>query len=356
MSDAEVLFERKGHAGLITLNRPKALNALTHDMVKAMADQLEAWRHDDAIRVIVVRAAGDKAFCAGGDIRKIYEQGKAGDPHQRDFFADEYRLNTTIKRYPKPYVALIDGIVMGGGVGVSVNGTHRVGTEKTTFAMPEVGIGFFPDVGGTYFLPRMPRETGMMLALTAGRLKQADALWAGVLTHAVASDDLDRLADALAETATVDAALASFARSADDLSPDEAPLAGQAERIGDVFGGSSVAAILETLDALADDGQEAVAAWASKQAATIRSKSPTSILLAYEQLRRGASLDFEACMRLEYRIVSRILQGSDFYEGVRALIVDKDNAPVWSPARLEDVADADIMAHFDLPEGGDLAV
>ena len=185
MSEAEILVERHGRAGILTLNRPKALNALTPGMVASLRAALEDWRDDEAVTRVILRAAGDKAFCAGGDIRQVYEQGKAGDPKQAEFFADEYRLNIAIKRYPKPIVSLIDGIVMGGGVGISAHGSHRVGSERTTFAMPETGIGFFPDVGGSYLLPRMPDETGMMLALSAGRLKQADALWTGVLTHAV---------------------------------------------------------------------------------------------------------------------------------------------------------------------------
>jgi len=356
MNDAEILFERKGPVGLVTLNRPKALNALSHDMVTEFIRQLDAWKDDDGVRLVVVRAAGDRAFCAGGDIRKIYEQGKAGDPRQRVFFADEYRLNAAIKRFPKPYVALIDGIVMGGGVGVSVHGSHRVGTERTTFAMPEVGIGFFPDVGATYFLPRMPHHVGTMAALTAGRLKQADALWSGVLTHAVRAEDLDALTDALVEMGDPDAALARFARTADDLEPGEAPLAGLAGQVAEVFGKDSVADILAALDAMAAGDDAEAAGWAAKTAETMRGKSPTSVLVAFAQMRRGVDLDFGACMRLEYRIVSHILKGHDFYEGVRAVIVDKDNAPTWSPARFEDVSAAAVEAHFDAPEGGDLDV
>jgi enoyl-CoA hydratase len=353
MSEAEVLFERAGHAGIVTLNRPKALNALTHDMVLRMAETLAAWEADAGVRLVIVRAAGEKAFCAGGDIRRVYDMGKAGDPAQRAFFADEYRLNVRIKRYPKPYVALVDGIVMGGGVGVSVHGSHRVGTERTTFAMPETGIGFFPDVGGSYFLPRMPQETGMMAALSAGRLKQADALWAGILTHAVSAADLDALTRALCEEGDADAVLARFAARHDAGTP---ALAARAPRIGELFDKSSVAEILAGLDVLAGDASDADAEWAAGLAATIRSKSPTSVLLAFAQLRRGAELDFEACMRLEYRIVSHILQGHDFYEGVRALIVDKDNAPVWSPATLAGVSEDAVLAHFALPAGGDLDV
>ena len=353
MSEPEILFERIGRAGVVTLNRPKALNALTQGMVLDMIDQLERWAIDDAIGHVIVRGAGDRAFCAGGDIRKIYDQGMSGDPTRAQFFGDEYRLNVRVKRFPKPYVALIDGIVMGGGVGVSVHGSHRVGTERTTFAMPETGIGFFPDVGGSWFLPRMPQETGMMAALSAGRLKQADCLWAGILTHGIAAADMEELTRELTETDDVDGTIARYAARHD---AGEAPLAARAPAIADIFGRGSVAEILSALDERSGKAEDADAGWAGDLAAVIRSKSPTSVMLAFQQLRRGATLDFEACMRLEYRIVCHILQGADFYEGVRAVIVDKDNAPKWSPAELADVTEADILAHFEMPVGGDLDV
>src|SRR5690606_9822849 len=280
----DILFERRGRAGIVTLNRPKALNALTHAMVTAMAGQLKAWASDPAVQRVVIKAAGEKAFCAGGDIRRIYDMGKAGDPHQLDFFADEYRLNAQIKHYPKPVVALIDGICMGGGVGISVHGSHRVGTERITFAMPETGIGFFPDVGGSYFLPRMPAETGMYCALTAGRLQQADALWTGVLTHAMASPDLAALEAALAQESDLEAALRRFAT---DAGP--APIAERAAAIEDAFGRGSGSAVLAALDASSD-------AWAVDTAAMIRSRSPMSLAITFRQVREGATLDFDACM------------------------------------------------------------
>ncbi len=318
-------------------------------MVKALARQLVQWEGDAAIRHVVVTANGDKAFCAGGDILKLYEMGKAGkagSPEQLAFFADEYRLNATIKHYPKPYVALIDGIVMGGGVGISVHGSHRVASERIVFAMPEVGIGFFPDVGGTYFLPRMPKEAGMYAALTAGRLKQADCRWAGITTHCVASHRLADLVDALTEAENVDAVLAAFASD-----PEPAPLAGKAGVIAETFGKGSVALILAALDGV--EGEEAE--WAQKTAATIRAKSPMSVEIAFRQLRAGIALGFQDCMRLEFRIVSRIMTDHDFYEGVRAVIVDKDNRPQWRPDTLEALDRQAVDAHFEPPSGGDLS-
>ena len=335
--EAEVLFEKRGRAGLITLNRPKALNALTPTMVGLIHPQLAAWADDPSVELVIVRGAGEKAFCAGGDIRKLHDWGKADDPAMLAFYREEYRLNAYIKTYPKPYVALVEGIVMGGGVGVSVHGSHRVAGERLMFAMPETGIGFFPDVGGTFFLPRMPGRVGTWLALTASRLGQADALRTGFATHAVASADFEAVTEALAETGDPDATLAAFAKPA-----EAAPVEALLPVVDRCFSADTVEAILARLDA--EDGEHGE--WAAEQAATIRRKSPTSLKIALRQMREGANASFEDCMRAEYRIVSRIPQGVDFYEGVRAVIIDKDNAPKWRPDRLEDVADADIDAYF----------
>ncbi|ADZ70336.1 enoyl-CoA hydratase/isomerase family protein [Polymorphum gilvum] len=340
----EVLFEIRGRAGFITLNRSAALNALTLAMVRAMAERLDAWARDDSIAHVVVRGAGGKAFCAGGDIRRIYEMGKAGDPHQVDFFAEEYRLNAQIKAFSKPYVSLIDGIVMGGGVGISVHGSHRLGTERLTFAMPETGIGFFPDVGGTYVLPRMPRASGIWCALTAGRMKQADALWSGVLTHAVHAADLDAIETALAEAADVDAALAPFAAD-----PGPAPILDTAEEMEAAFSRDSLAGILAALQASGSD-------FAVATLKTLAARSPTSVAIAFEQMRRGRNLDFAGCMRLEFRIVNRILREHDFYEGVRAVLIDKDNAPRWRPSSFDAVDSAALAAYFEEPACGDLVL
>ena len=349
-STDEIRFSRLGRAGVATLTRPEALNALTHGMVTALAAQLKAWRDDPAIAHVVIEGTGDKAFSAGGDIRQIYEMGKAGDPKQIQFFRDEYPLNHLIKTYPKPYTALIDGIVMGGGVGVSVNGRFRAGTEKLAFAMPEVGIGFFPDVGGTFFLPRCPGELGMYLALSGARLGQADALHAGIITHAVGRDRLDALKAALGEAEDPEPVLAAFS-----VTPAERRLAPFEAVIDRAFGCDSVAAILATLDKVAG-GSGAEAEFAGRTAREIRLKSPTSLRIAFVQVRRGRGFTFAAAMRTEYRIVSKLLAGADFYEGVRAVIIDKDNRPNWRPARLEEVDPVDIEAHFMAPEGGDLSI
>jgi enoyl-CoA hydratase len=326
----EILFERRGALGLITLNRPKALNALTHDMCVRMKATLDT--------CIVVRGS-ERAFCAGGDIRSLYDSGKAGTPYARTFYRDEYRLDATIKHYPKPYVALIGGIVMGGGVGISVHGRFRIADETTTFAMPETGIGLFPDVGGSYFLPRCPGELGMYLALTGSRLRTADALYAGVATHFVPKDRQDALITRLAQDERPDAAIEALAQL-----PSAGALPGLRAIIDRIFGLDSVEAILDALDGNASD-------WARDTAATIRTKSPTSTKLTFRQLREGRRREFDGCMRMEYRMVNRIIEGHDFYEGVRATILDKDNAPKWRPSELSEVSAPDIDAYFE-PLGG----
>jgi enoyl-CoA hydratase len=332
--EKEVLFEQRGAVGLITLNRPRALNALTHGMCLEMKAQLDAWKDDAAVKAVVIRGAGERAFCAGGDIRALYESGKAGTPYALDFYRDEYILNAAIKHFPKPYIALIHGIVMGGGVGVSVHGSHRVAGEAAMFAMPETGIGLFPDVGGSYFLPRCPGQVGMYLALTGARLRTADTLYAGVATHFIPTKKWDALIEQLAGGTAPDDALKAF----DEKVPGDF-LCEHRAAIDRAFGGNSVEEILAALDAEHTD-------WAKDTAATIRAKSPTSLKIAFRQIREGAKIGFDDCMRMEFRMVNRIIAGHDFYEGVRATIIDKDGAPKWKPAELNKVSEADIRAYF----------
>jgi enoyl-CoA hydratase/carnithine racemase len=336
---SEILFERRGAAGLVTLNRPKALNAVTHHMVRALGAQLDGWKHDPGVTRVVVTAAGERAFSAGGDLRQVTSLGQAGRHEEAlVFWREEYTLNAAIKHYPKPYVALIDGIVMGGGVGVSVHGSHRVAGDRFLFAMPEVGIGFFPDVGATWFLPRLPGEIGTYCALTAERLKTADGVAAGVATHHVRSQRLAELTDALCGNVPVDAVLAAFADP-----PQQGPVLARRGRIDRVFAADRVEDILARLDAEADGAD---AEWARATAATMRAKAPLSLKVALAQMRRGKQWSFDECMQAEFRIVSRVIHGHDFYEGVRAVILDKDNAPSWRPATLAAVDDAEVERHF----------
>jgi enoyl-CoA hydratase len=339
--DEEILFERRGTAGFITLNRPKALNAVTHNMVRLLAAQLKTWERDASVTRVVISAAGGRAFSAGGDIRALTDLGRAGRFEQMlQFWRDEYALNAMIKRYPKPYVALIDGIVMGGGVGISIHGSHRVAGDKYQFAMPEVGIGFFPDVGATWFLPRLPGELGAYVALTGARLDGADSVVAKVATHRITSARFPELQDALCGAVSVDALLAAFAEPA-----GTAAISGIRPPIDRLFVGDEVEQVLSALDREAQSGG-ADAAFAAESAATIRQKSPTSLKLALAQVRAGREMTFDECMRMEFRIVSRVIGGHDFYEGVRAVIVDKDNAPRWQPATLAEVSRAEVDRYF----------
>lgn len=330
---SDTLFEVRGALGLVTLNRPHALNALTLGMVDAMDAQLRAWAEDPAIACVAILGAGERAFCAGGDIRALYDSGQAGTPYALDFWAREYRLNALIKRYPKPYVALMNGIAMGGGVGVSVHGSHRIACEGTLFAMPETGIGLFPDVGGSYFLPRLPGQIGMYMALTGARLKAADLSYARVATHVAPLARFGDILQSLADGETPDRALARFAAPSGD-----APLAELRACIDANFGAETLDAVLASLET-GDD-------WARGQAATIRGKSPTSSAVAFRQLRTGAALGFEECLRMEFRLCHGFISGHDFFEGVRAAILDKDNAPRWRPASLATLPPAEVDAYF----------
>jgi enoyl-CoA hydratase len=345
-AEPEILFAKKGAAGLVTLNRPQALNAVTLGMVRALTAQLQDWRNDPSVTRIIVTAAGGKAFSAGGDIRALYDAGTSGrHAEMLSFYGEEYVLNTIIKHYPKPYVSLIDGICMGGGVGVSAHGSHRVAGDRYLFAMPEVGIGFFPDVGATWFLPRMPGELGAYCALTGDRFGAAAGIAAGIATHRVTSSRFADLIEALCGTVPVEATLAAFAEPAKEAM-SEAKLSPHRATIDRRFATDRVEDILA---ALGVDSSE----FAKKTAATIRAKSPVALKIALAQVRKGKDLAFEACMATEFRIVSRVIHGHDFYEGVRAVIVDKDNAPKWRPASLAEVSDAEVERHFAPLPGGE---
>jgi enoyl-CoA hydratase len=321
--DAEALVERRGCAGVIVLNRPGALNALTLAMVRLIAEALDRWERDAAVDRLVFLGAGDRAFCAGGDIRRLYDLGRAGDHDaQRTFWREEYQLDRRIKTYPKPIVALADGITMGGGVGLMMNASHQVAGERFVFAMPEVGIGFFPDVGAAWFLPRLKHHTGVYFALTGLRADAGDALALGLAETFVAAAALPGLVQALESDEPVRAALARFAAPA-----PHSTLMGEAEGIEASFSRPDREAILDALRQAEKRGR----AFAAPARAAMLEKSPTSQAIALRQMTLGRTIDFDQALRMDYRIVSRICRGSDFYEGVRAVIVDKDNRPQWSP-------------------------
>lgn len=345
-STDDIRFETRGRAGVVILDRPRALNALTLPMVRAMAAQMDDWERDPSIAHVVLTSASEKAFCAGGDIRRIHDMGRAKEVGLTDFFVHEYRLNRKIHRYSKPYTSLIDGICMGGGVGLSAHGRWRVGSDKTLFAMPEVSIGFFPDVGGTHMLSRFPGESGAYVAMTGGRLKWADCLHVGFLTHTVPSARMGELLEALCVVDDPAPVLAAF-----HTDPGPAPLVDRRGAIDRLFAGADPRAILTRLQA--EEGPDAD--WAKATAAEISAKSPTSVAIALHQVRIGGSLSFEECMRIEFRIVSHALVDGDFYEGVRSVLIDRDNRPLWRPATLAEVDPAAVEAHFTtVPATGDL--
>ncbi|MER8490069.1 enoyl-CoA hydratase/isomerase family protein [Mesorhizobium australicum] len=329
----EIRFERLGRAGVVTLTRPQALNAVTHRMIKALGKALRSWERDEGVDVVVVKAEG-RAFSAGGDILHIYEAGRAGNPPV-EFFADEYRLNAYIARFKKPYVALIDGMVMGGGVGISFHGSHRVMTENAQFAMPEVGIGFFPDVGASHLLPDLGGSFGMYLALTGNRIRYGDALWSGLATHTIKAEDQLSFLDRLALTGDPESVLRGFFVPA--KRETDRPIL---EAISRHFAQPSLPDLIDTLDRAGKDE------FAAGTLATIRTRSPTSLRVAWRQISAGQTLSMDDCMRMEFRILNRMLAGHDFYEGIRAAIIDKGSKPQWRPAAIDAVGEADVEAYF----------
>lgn len=342
--DIGIGFEVRGAAGIITLDRPRALNAVTHAMVRAMRERLDAWSGDAAVAHVVLRSANERAFCVGGDIRAMRDLGISGRKEEaRSFWRDEYALNYLISRYPKPFVSLVDGLCFGGGFGISGHGRYRVAGEKLGFAMPEVAIGLFPDVGGTYVLPRLPGWSGTFLAMTGARIGMPDAVALGLYTHHVPSERWPDLMEALADGHEMEALLDRFA-----VVPPDGVLTGLHPLIDRVFAGGTVPAIIAALEH-AGDGEGTEAEFARLQLSTLRRASPTSVFIAFEQMRRGPGLDLAGCLALEFRVVTRLLDGHDFFEGVRAVLVDKDQAPKWVPSRLEDVDPAAIAALFDTP-------
>ncbi len=326
----DILARTEGAVGRITLNRPRALHALTTDMCRAMIDALLSWREDPRVQLVMIDHAGERGFCAGGDIRMLAESGAGDGFAAREFFFTEYRLNHLLFEYPKPVMAIMDGVTMGGGVGLSLPALYRVATERTTFAMPETGIGLFPDVGGGWHLPRLPGRSGLWLALTGARIKAADCEMLGVATDYVEAAQIEALkAAVIAEPAAVETHLTTF-----EADPGRPPLAAHRDEMDRLFDKPSVEAIFE---ALASDG----GAWAQEQLAVLRTKSPQTLKVAFRQLRLGAEMEsFADNMALEYRIGARVVARHDFQEGVRAVIVDKDNAPRWDPPGLEGVSEA----------------
>ena len=345
MSEAdEILLDRHGALAIVTINRPQALNALTLDNYRQIDPALRDWGADPSVHAVVVRGAGGRAFCAGGDVRAVYEAGRgiSGDPDlPAIFFREEYELIRRIHQFPKLYLAIIDGITMGGGAGISVNGDYRIATERTLLAMPETGIGLFPDVGATRFLNRCPGHIGRYLGLTGARVNVADALYCGFATHAVKPDSVEPLLDELSRRRTsVEDCLRHFAV---DLGPP--PLAALRPAIDRCFARDSVEAILDAL-AAESAGGGADAGWATETRASLLTKSPTSLKITLRQLTIGRDYDLDAALALEYRLTQHFMEGHDFYEGVRAMLIDRDRKPQWRPATLAEVTDSMVDTYF----------
>jgi len=334
--DAEVLIRVEGRVGRITLNRPQALHALTTRMCREMIAALTAWRDDPAVELVLIDHSGERGFCAGGDIRTLAESARGDGLANHEFFYVEYQLDHLLFRYPKPTVAIMDGVVMGGGVGISRPARFRVGTERTTFAMPETGIGLFPDVGGSWHLSRMPDHIGLWIALTGARLKAADCELTGVITDYVEAADLPGLKDRIVkDPGAIETLLTEF-----EAEPGRPPIAAHQDEIARCFTAGSVEAVVKALEAGSD--------WAREQAGIIRTKSPLSSKVAFRQMVEGAAAaSFTEVLAMEYRIAHRLAVAHDFLEGVRAVILDKDNQPKWDPPTLEGVSEARVAGIFE---------
>lgn len=340
----DVLFEKmlgvSGALGVITLNRPKALNALTYAMIQSISHQLDIWAIDEEVKAILIQSHHEKAFCAGGDILYVY-QAKQNGQVVKDIFKLEYQLNQKIYEYPKPYIAFLNGITMGGGVGLSVHGSHRVGTEKLLWAMPETGIGFFPDIGGSYFLPRCQQQMGVYLGLTGARLKIANAISVGLMDYYIPSEHLESVKQDFLKTPfdfgnkeVVSNILQNYAAQT-----AEADLLLSADVIGEIFASVQVEEIFEKLLTKQDS-------FSRETLRSLKMKSPTSLKVTRQLLYRGTDQSMGDCMKMEYTLAKHFLQSHDFFEGIRAIIVDKDQTPHWQPARLEEVSDEAVEAFF----------
>lgn len=344
-NNKDILLEKRGRCGLVTLNRPRALNALSYAMIARIEEHMIEWAGDADVYGVVLEAASGPAFCSGGDLKALYAWRQAGKTAEiLENYASEYQHNWTLDRFTKPHVSLMDGFVFGGGVGISLYGTHKVAGENYRFAMPEAAIGFFPDVGASYFLSRMPGQIGLYLALTGNQIDRADAYELGLLTHCIAADEFNAIRAAMCEADPIDPVL-----DGRHVDPGPSALLRMAEVIDRHFSAGSVEEILGSLESAT--GQQAE--WARETARIMRKHSPLSLKVAYRQMRRGGSPSLEEALELEGRIARHFLTGEEVYEGIRALLIDKDKSPKWPSASLEDVSPEMVEACFaPAREGG----
>lgn len=353
--EPEILIRREGAVAAVTLNRPAALNALSLSMIRALSAGLDEWERDETVAAVLIDGAGDRAFCAGGDIKAAYRAGMACHEARGEgagdfrapavFFHEEYRLNRRLFHFKKPVVALMNGITMGGGYGVAGPCAFRVACGRTVFAMPETGIGFFPDIGGAHYLNRCPGLAGRYLAVTGAQIAAADTVALGLATHHVPHelwDDMRAVLQAALESAGAGDPAAAVREILDRFAAPPAE-AGPVERHTDVVGRCFDEADVETIaDRLRTDGSP----WAAAAADLIATRSPTSLKVSLARMKKAEGKDFDAVIAEDFVLAQRFLMGRDFYEGVRAMVIDKDRRPRWTPARLEDVSESDVKAYF----------
>ena len=339
---SDILFEELvghgGRVGHITLNRPQVLNTLTLDMCVQLTEKLQQWQTNETIKAVMITGVGERAFCAGGDIRKLHE---ANVEQAQHFFLHEYRMNKVIYHFNKPYIALLDGISMGGGLGVSVHGSHRVATDRLLLAMPETAIGFFPDVGASYFLPRLPGKLGCYLGLTGARLNANDSYYATIANHVVSHQCLHELVQKIVD---LDLSQQPYQRVSDSinffaLELADPELAQHSSDIDRCFAKNTIEEIITALT-------QSDTSWCQQQAEIVLQKSPVSLKVTLAALQRGALLNFDECMQMELQLSGHFLQHHDFYEGVRAALIDKDRQPHWRPSALHEVTDTMVAEYF----------
>jgi enoyl-CoA hydratase len=347
--DKTVKCQLMGAVGVVTLDRQKALNSLSLGMIRQIADQLEAWQKDPRVAAILLRGEGDRAFCAGADVRALYDAGPGDAGLTRDFFWHEYRLDRLIHGFEKPIVAHWHGISMGGGLGLSATAPFRVCTPKTRAAMPESGIGLFPDAGGTYFLGNLKGQIGLYLGMTGVHLSPADALAVGLGTHHLKPEGWSTFESELFAAEAADLSAEAIGKRLDDMHSDPGPseMAPLFSQIETLFSATSLKGILEGL-------RQSPSAFAKETLALLETRSPTSVAYAFEAHHRSRGQSFDDIMVMEFRLSQACMRGHDFFEGIRALLVDKDKSPKWKPASFAELSQMEINAAFDTPAGGDL--
>ncbi|MEL6373549.1 MAG: enoyl-CoA hydratase/isomerase family protein [Pseudomonadota bacterium] len=346
---SEVIIRKEGNAGRITLNRPQVVNALTYPMALAIFKALKAWAEDDAVHLVILDGVGDRGLCAGGDLRALYDARREGLHFARRFWRDEYELNALIATYPKPYIAMMHGLVMGGGIGLSAHGSHRIVTDGAKLAMPECTVGLVPDVGGSWLLAHAPDDMGLYLGLSGARMGPSDAIQAGFASHYVPAERFHRLAAQLAKAPSAIAVDEIIADAEAPIPPS--PMVADAGEIQRIFSAGSVAAIVSDLNTT-------TAAWAQTARDAMLSASPKALTLAHAMITNARTLqDLRAALVVEYRAVMRLYEDGEFLEGIRAAIIDKDRAPQWQPPRLGEVP-GDLASRYlaPLPDNGDLVL